>query len=82
MHIKVLTPDTGGVGYYVAELDEPYPLPCIWETWYPDVDEWCENTYGEEDMWGSPPLSGWKRMRNKYFFVEGDKLSWFLIKWS
>jgi len=76
--IETHKPYSSGLGYYVAELEE---LGTINDPWYPDIDEWCENTFGQQDLWGEEPQTGWKRMGNKYFFVQEDKLSWFLIKW-
>jgi hypothetical protein len=73
-------------GYYIAELvypnptevaDDPYGLD-----WYPDIDEWCEGTFGESDGWGEEPLNGWKRMRNRYFFTDEAKLNWFVTRWA
>ncbi len=83
MKIEILRPDAGGMGYYVAELEEPETQnKDPWGvTWFADIDKWCESTFGNQDSWGAEPDTGWKRMRNKYFFVEESQLSWFLIKW-
>lgn len=82
MRIELLNPDNGGAGYYVAQLEEPETtvVPWGWD-WYPDIDIWCETTFGQEDLWGQEPLSGWKRMRNKYFFVEENQLTCFILRW-
>lgn len=84
MKIETQKPDSGGLGYFVAELEEPawIDIDDIWGLrWFPEIDEWCENTFGPQDLWGEEPVSGWKRMRTKYVFVKEDQLSWFLIKW-
>lgn len=81
MRIELLNPDNGGAGYYVAQLEEPDTSPIWGWDWYPDIDIWCETTFGQEDLWGQEPLSGWKRMRNKYFFVEENQLTCFILRW-
>jgi hypothetical protein len=69
--------------YYIAELDEPLPLRDPWgRHWYPEIDEWCKQTFGVQDIWGESPVKGWKRMRNKYFFTDQAKLNWFITRWS
>ena len=71
-------------GYYVAEVE--FPTPGVIATdpygsaWYPDIDAWCEQTFGEMDFWGQKPVNGWKRMRNKYFFTEQKYREWFVLR--
>ena len=48
---------------------------------FPDIDQWCTDSFGEEDIWGEEPVNGWKRMRNKYFFTKEDMCSMFMLKW-
>lgn len=85
MKIEVHKPHEAGYGYYVAEMEEPRGDELINDAWgfnwFPDIDAWCESTFGQQDYWGEEPQNGWKRMRNKYYFTNEDKLSWFLIKW-
>lgn len=73
-------------GYYIAELDLPAPGEVAKDPygsyWYPDIDAWCESTFGEMDLWGDEPQTGWKRMRNKYFFTEEKLMSMFVLRWS
>jgi hypothetical protein len=69
-------------GYYVAELEEPHPALPWGQDWYPEIDQWCNETFGSEDLWGENPVNGWKRMRDKYFFIDEAKLSWFVLRWS
>jgi len=71
--------------YYIAELEEPTqsrPEDLWGFEWYPEIDEWCENTFGPQDFWGEEPVNGWKRMRNKYVFTYKDQLTCFVIRWS
>jgi hypothetical protein len=80
--IETTKPGSGGFGYYTAELEEPTIQEDIWGVkWFPEIDKWCEETFGPQDLWGEEPVNGWKRMRNKYFFVDDSQLTWFLIKW-
>lgn len=82
MKIEVHKPEDTGAGYHVAELEEPDDISDLWGfNWFPEIDDWCESTFGQQDLWGEQPVSGWKRMRAKYFFTDSSKLSWFLIKW-
>ena len=70
--------------YYIAELDEPNWHPGFdpWGgDWYPDIDIWCIQTFGKSDLWGEKPVTGWKRMRNKYFFTEEKLLDMFVMRW-
>jgi hypothetical protein len=72
-------------GYYIAELELPTHLVSLgtWgKDWYPDIDRWCEETFGVSDIWGENPVNGWKRMRNKYFFTDEAKLNWFVTRWA
>lgn len=82
--MKLEIVETHGSGYYIVELEEPKGDGC--SPWYHDeyldVDIWCEQTYGPQDVWGSEIVSGWKRMSNRYFFVGADKLNWFVTRWS
>lgn len=83
MKIEISDLNGGNGGYYIAELEEPEGEVNIWgHGWYPEIDEWCTLTLGEEDYWGADPVNGWKRMRNKYYFTDKEKLSWFVIRWS
>ena len=82
MKIETHKPETTGMGYYVAELLELDTENDPWgRTWYPEIDAWCTDTFGQQDAWGEEPNTGWKCLRNKYFFVKEDQLSWFLIRW-
>jgi hypothetical protein len=63
-------------GYHIAELELPDAWPLL-----PRIDEWCEQTFGAQDIWGEDPVTGWKRMRNKYFFTDEAKLNWFILRW-
>jgi hypothetical protein len=73
-----------GGEYHIVDLEEPTHVNH--DTWYRDeyldVDEWCEETFGPQDIWGREIVSGWKRMRNRYYFVGEDKLNWFVTRWS
>lgn len=71
--------------YRIVELEEPEWVSSInpWHHYdYKDVNAWCEQTFGPQDAWGAEPVSGWKSMRNRYYFVGEDKLNWFLLRWS
>ena len=46
-----------------------------------EIDKWCADSFGEQDVWGSDPVNGWKRLRNKYFFTKEDMCSMFMLKW-
>jgi hypothetical protein len=72
-----------GVDYYIVEIDEDHQSGDTWyERSFPDVDSWCEHTFGEQDLWGETPVTGWKRMRNQYFFTEEGKRDWFVMRWA
>lgn len=82
MKIETHKPESAGLGYYAAELEEINTPDDIWgHKWYPDIDTWCEDTFGQQDLWGEAPVTGWKRIRNTYFFVKEEQLAWFLIRW-
>ena len=48
-----------------------------WKT----IDTWCEQTFGEQGVWGAPPTT-WKRMGPKYFFQNERDRAWFALRWS
>lgn len=70
--------------YCIASLEEPDDCGNdLWYTgFYQDTDQWCEATFGPSDRWGEIPKNGWKRMRNKYFFTDNNKLTLFCLKWG
>ena len=71
--------------YYIAELDEPTHVPggdMYYSKDFPDTDHWCTETFGSQDMWGETPVSGWKRMRNKYYFITKSACELFVLRWS
>lgn len=87
MNITIYSPDKEGMGYWIAEIDEPTnidpkDLYYIKLKQHIDIDEWCEETYGPSDYWGESAISGWKRMRNKYYFVNENDLLMFKLRWS
>ena len=73
-----------GGDYHVVELEDP--IDNGHDLWYfegyKDTDVWCEQTFGLQDLWGEPPVTGWKRMRNRYYFVGETKMSLFLMRWA
>lgn len=73
-----------GDEYYIAELPTPdYDNGDPWFfTEFKDTDRWCEDTFGVQDLWGEEPVTGWKRMRNLYFFVDEEQLTWFITRWK
>jgi hypothetical protein len=83
--MKLEIVETLGDGYHIVELEEPEWVNDT-NLWYHDhykeVDAWCEQTLGAQDIWGSEPVTGWKRMRNRYYFVDKGKLSWFVLRWT
>ena len=83
MNIEIV-PFCYGDHYHIAVLEEPdYDKGDQWYVnAYRDVDQWCERTFGTQDLWGEEPVTGWKRMRNRYFFVQESKLTMFLLRWS
>jgi len=65
MNIETKSPGSGGFEYYIAELEEPEIQNDPWgRDWFPEIDKWCEETFGPQDYWGEEPVTGWKRMRN------------------
>ena len=32
-----------------------------------EIDNWCTETFGDEDAWGEPFITGWKRMQHRYY---------------
>ena len=54
----------------------------IYDHSFQDVDAWCTATFGEQDLWGEDPVTGWKRMRNTYYFTDKSKKDWFVVRWS
>ena len=50
--------------------------------WFPEIDQWCIDSFGEQDIWGEEPVNGWKRMRNKWYFIDESMLSMFMLKWQ
>jgi hypothetical protein len=74
-----------GGDYHIVVLEEPEWVKGItpwYHDHYKDTDEWCEQTFGPQDIWGQQIDTGWKRMRNRYYFVSEDKLNWFVLRWS
>lgn len=45
------------------------------------IDAWCEQTFGEQGVWGAPP-SKWKRMGPSYFFQLEQDRELFTLRWS
>ena len=76
--------ETFGGDYHIVELEDP--IDNSQDLWYfddyTDIDEWCERTFGPQDIWGQEIVTGWKRMRNRYFFVGKDKFNWFVMRWT
>jgi len=56
------------------ELSERYKL------WL-EIDDWCEQTFGTQGMWGHNP-SAWKRMGPSYYFQHDKDREWFVLRWS
>ena len=95
MKIKI-EPKTNG--YYIAvlmPLESPEFIPLVdgedlyfpfipieLPNQYDETDIWCEETFGIRDAWGEIPVTGWKRMRNKYYFIEERNLELFVMRWS
>ena len=82
--MKLEIVETLGGDYQIVELEDP--IDKGQDLWYfdeyKDVDDWCQQTFGPQDIWGRDIVSGWKRMRNKYYFVGEDKLNWFVLRWA
>ena len=74
-----------GDDYYIAVLEDPVVAE-IADPWYhesyEDTDGWCTDTFGQTDWWGEPPVNGWKRMRNKYYFTTKSSCELFVLRWS
>lgn len=70
--------------YHIVEVPDPINVgKDLWDNEsYTATDLWCEQTFGPQDVWGSEPATGWKRMRNRYYFVDENKLDWFVLRWS
>lgn len=69
--------------YYIAKVEMPVPPYSTWgEDWYPEIDAWCEETFGPSDLWGEAPVSGWKRMQHKFYFTDPADRDWFITRWS
>ena len=60
-----------------SKIDDPYGVH-----WYPEIDQWCENTFGRSDIWGLAPVTGWKRMLNKYYFTSEGLRELFVLRWT
>ncbi len=75
-----------GVDYYIAELsditDEMWATDPRGYHWHTDVAEWCTNTFGPSDIWGENPVTGWKQMRNKFYFTKASMRTFFILRWS
>jgi hypothetical protein len=70
--------------YFILELavtDEMIAKDPWGREWFSEIDQWCNDSFGEQDVWGQNPVSGWKRMRHKYFFTKEDMCSMFMIRW-
>ena len=82
--MKLEVVEIHGGDYHIVELEDP--IDKGHDLWYfdeyEDIDLWCEQTFGPSDIWGQEIETGWKRMRNRYFFVGEDKLNWFVTRWS
>ncbi len=71
--------------YYIATVErEQY----VWTLGVPDspglwteIDTWCEQTFGEQGMWGGP-VSAWKRMGPSYYFQHIQDREMFVLRWS
>ena len=69
--------------YYMITLNEPTDSKDPWFiNEYQDTDKWCEETFGAQDLWGQEPVTGWKRMRNRYYFVSESSRELFVLRWS
>ena len=70
-------------GYYIVTVQEPLNNYDPWHyEAYHEVDNWCTQTFGKTDIWGEEPVTGWKRMRNSYFFLYESHLTLFKLRWS
>ena len=68
--------------FIVAILEDHLPVDPWYENSFPEVDKWCKETFGMQDLWGGTPKSGWKRMRNSYYFTDNSLRSMFVLRWS
>ena len=71
--------------YHILQVDvtENMPKGDLWgKDWFPEVDAWCYESFGAQDIWGEPVVNGWKRMRNKYFFRDEDMLTMFKLRFG
>ena len=72
-----------GSEYYIVEVDAFHDHRDPWYyTSFKEIDKWCVQTFGAQDFWGVDPKTGWKRMRNRYFFGTQSKRDWFVLRWS
>lgn len=46
------------------------------------IEDWCEDVFGEQDIWGSDPVTGWKRMRNVFYFTQESARDMFVLRWA
>jgi hypothetical protein len=71
--------------YYIVQVDVTDAMLAEdpWgREWFPEIEAWCHQTLGQQDMWGEPVVTGWKRMRNKFFFADEDMLTMFKLVWG
>ena len=73
--------------YYILKLERPaVPDRAIPDhfghLWYPHIDQWCEEIFGPQDIWGGDPITGWKRMYSRYYFTKEEMLSAFILRWK
>ena len=68
--------------HYVAELRDYTDAETRYGDTHPKITEWCTQTFGTEDCWGADPISGWKRMTNRYYFTDEQNLELFVLRWS
>lgn len=73
--------------YYVATVDRDKYIwslhdhtSSLYDTWF-KIDDWCEQTFGEQGMWGGPN-STWKRMGPSYYFQHDKDRQWFFLRWQ
>lgn len=72
-----------GHDYYIAEVEGIVDPEDLWfRSSFLDIDAWCTRTFGNQDMWGEEPESGWKRMMNKYYFVKDSQRAFFILRWA
>lgn len=45
------------------------------------IDAWCEQTFGEQGVWGGDP-GQWKRMGPKYCFGTEQERMMFILRWK